>query len=62
MSRKQKIRHQYEGPFLAEDCLLVMCTEGPFTRKPPLKPAESAAIYDPKEALALASIIQNRGR
>ena len=34
---------------MAVDCLLAQSPGGPLTRKLPLKPAESAAIYDPEE-------------
>jgi hypothetical protein len=45
-----------EGPVLAGDCLLAQSTEGPLTRKLPLKPAESAAIYDPSKTSKHCSI------
>ena len=40
-----------EGLFLAVDCLLAQPIERLLTRKLSLKPAESAAIYDPKQSL-----------
>jgi hypothetical protein len=48
-----EISYLGQRQLLAADCLLAQSTGGPLTRKPPLKPAESAAIYDPKPTLGI---------